>query len=962
MIASTQIAKKEQSRPRRSRRSTTARLAATLTLASGALLLLAPTCGRVSPSRPPADPRQRVEARYAALPLAFEPNRGQSDTRVSFLARGAGYTAFLTRSGAVLALHRAGLRRPGEVALGLDFVGAARGTRLAPAGRLPGNTNYVIGDDPQRWTTALPFYARVTQHAVWPGVDVVWHGSQQRLEYDLVVLPGADPAKIRLAFAGATRLALTHAGDLIVHLPDGGVLTQPAPSAYERIDGRARPVAASYVLRAGNGLSVRIGARDRGRPLVIDPGLVYSTYLGGRGSDAALGIAVDRQGAAYVAGWSASSRFPIRRGALETAYRGATDAFVAKLSPTGIGLSYSTYLGGHGVEEATGIAVDPSGSAYVSGWTESSDFPATARAFRPSFSGGPQVFLAKLDPAGSRPVYSTYLGPIGSATSVTTFSERFGLRGPWGFAVALDGGGAAYVTGWTESRAFPITQGASYTQLPGHFAAFVTKVNPAGSGLVYSTYLGGNARGFAQGNAIAVDATGAAYVTGYTTQRDFPTTPGAFQTTYRGAESTGYAFVTKLSPDGSALAYSTYLGGHRRPFPAGADSAGKGIAVDAGGAAYVTGYTYTRDFPTTPGAFQRRFACCTDVFVTKLTPPGSALSYSTFLGAHNGSLGNGGTAIALDARGDAYVTGWTSPASRGHFPTTPNAFQRTRSGGGNWAFVSKLTSTGAGLAYSTYLGGTDPPGNSFAEEGMAIAVDATGDAYVTGSTYARDFPTTRGAIQTRYAGGPTHASHLGGDVFVTKLPMRASAAPAPPPGVAPGVAGAARVSGTVLIRRRGQTSFTLLIGPALIPTGSEVDTTRGRVRLFAATNTHGGTAQVELYGGRFIFRQRPTAHPVTTFALSQPLTGCGHARAALASRRHRPPRARHVWVTEKRGRFNTRGQYVSTSVQGTTWLTADTCTTSLVKVTQGNVTVRDLIRRLTVTLHAGQRYTARKHR
>ena len=763
------------------RGSTAAGWVAVLVVAAGAVALVAAlTSAPLSRRGDSGGVRQRVARLYAALPLAFEPNRGQSDPRVAFVARGQGYAAFLTRSGAVLVLDKGATRSSttaaaeghqrtlSEVALGLDFVGSRRSARLAPAGRLPGRTSYLLGKRPTRLATTLPSYARVTQHGIWPGVDVVWHGNQQRLEYDLVVAPGADPAMIRVAFAGATRIALDRTGNLRVHLPHGGVVTQPAPVAYERVGHRNAPVAVHYVLLRGNRVSLRIGAHDRTRPVVIDPGLVYSTYLGGGGSDAGVGIAVDRAGAAYVAGWSASTRFPTKRGAVGTAHRGGTDAFVAKLNARGTGLSYSTVLGGRGTDEASGIAVDSSGSAYVSGWTESSNFPSTPGAFQTSYSGEPQVFVAKLNPAGSGLTYATYLGPIGSATFVKHYLQDLDLKRPLSFELALDASGAAYVAGWTSSRSFPTTPGAFQTQASGPLSAFVTKLDPAGTNLVYSTYLGGSDNGVTQANAVGVDATGAAYVTGMTSQRDFPTTPGAFQTTYRGREQASNAFVTKLTPNGSGLAYSTYLSGRRTSRR---DTGGRGIAVDGHGAAYVTGYTYAHDFPTTRGAFQRRFACCTDVFVTKLDPAGSALSYSTLLGTKSGSLANGGTALALDASGDAYVTGWTFP---GHFPTTRNAFQRNQRGCCNWAFMTKLNHTGRALSYSTYLGGTGPAGNSFAEEGTGIAVDAHGDAYVTGSTYSRNFPTTRSAVQRRYAGGPKGASLAGGDAFVTKLSPRRS--------------------------------------------------------------------------------------------------------------------------------------------------------------------------------------------
>jgi hypothetical protein len=399
-------------------------------------------------------------------------------------------------------------------------------------------------------------------------------------------------------------------------------------------------------------------------------------------------------------------------------------------------LSYSTYLGGNGGDCGAAIAVDASGNAYVTGNTTSTDFPTTAGAFQVPFGGNinGDAFVTKLNPTGTALVYSTYLGGSGEDE---------------GQGIAVDAAGNAYVTGYTRSNNFPITAGAFQTTFAdpaGSGDVFVTKIDPTGAALVYSTYLGGSGdeRTWSIGR-IAVDRSGSAYVTGSTLSADFPITAGAFQSVHSGAFDN--PFVTKLDPTGSTLIYSTFLG----------EGTGHGIAVDSNGSAYVIG-NVQGPFPTTSGAVQRTSG---EVFVTKLDPTGTTLIYSTLLGGGR----EGGEAIAVDAEGNAYVTGYTYSAN---FPTTPGAFQPifgdaldppNRFGPDPDAFVTKLNPTGSALVYSTYLGGNG------GDRGAGIAVDAAGNAYVTGGTGSTNFPTTPGAFQ------PT----CGGDAFVTKLDPTGSA-------------------------------------------------------------------------------------------------------------------------------------------------------------------------------------------
>ncbi len=387
-------------------------------------------------------------------------------------------------------------------------------------------------------------------------------------------------------------------------------------------------------------------------------------------------------------------------------------------------LLHSTFLGGLSDEEAYSIAVDASGSAYVTGYTNSTDFPTTPGAFNTTLDGFYDVFVTKLDPTGSGIVYSSYLGG----------SDNEG----WQESIAVDASGSAYVTGYTSSTDFPTTPGAFDTTFDGGGDAFVTKLNATGSGLVYSTFLGGGSDDW--GASIAVDATGSAYVTGYTFSTDFPTTPGAFDTSYNGG---GDAFVAKLNATGSGRIYSTFLGGGGVDFS-------HSIAVDVSGSAYVTGETNSTDFPTIPGAFDTTLdGSSRDAFVTNLNATGSGVVYSTFLGGGAGDLG---WSIAVDASGSAHVTGVTNSTD---FPTTLGAFDTSHNVGVD-AFVAKLNATGSGLLYSTFVGGA---GDN--EWGASIALDATGIAYVTGTTNSLDFPTTPGALDTSLNGGY--------DAFVSRL-------------------------------------------------------------------------------------------------------------------------------------------------------------------------------------------------
>ncbi|MBI2877536.1 MAG: SBBP repeat-containing protein, partial [Candidatus Tectomicrobia bacterium] len=563
---------------------------------------------------------------------------------------------------------------------------------------LPGKSHYFIGNDPQKWRTDLPTYARVQYKGVYPGIDLVFYGNQRQLEYDLLVAPGADPKAIRLAFTGADRLSLDAEGNLVLHIARGEIL-QRAPLIYQEMNGTRERISGRYVLQGKDRVGFEVSAYDPTRPLVIDPVLAYSTYLGGSEDlDFGNGIAVDGPGNAYVTGNAQSDDFPTTLGAWQPAYGGGnSDAFVTKLAPNGA-LVYSTYLGGSSKDFGTGIAADASGNAvYVTGATFSLDFRTTLGAFDMAcgsdgncdapFPGGPgvaDIFVTKLNAAGSAPIYSTYLG---------------GSSADFGHGIAVDGSGNAYVTGMTLSANFPTfptpgaldaTCGTDGNCNPGPSGpqsdAFVTQLNPAGSGLVYSTYLGGSGNEGGGGDisgGIAVDGSGNAYVTGSTDSPDFPTV-NPLQAAFAGGFTD--AFVAKLNAAGSALAYSTYLGGNDGDY-------GEDIAVDSSGNAHVTGSTSSSNFPTRNSLQATLAGGFLDAFVTKLNAAGSGLIYSTYLGGSGpveGTTGrDAGHGIAVDGSGRAYVAGDTSSTD---FPIA-NALQPA-SGGSLDAFIARIEDVG----------------------------------------------------------------------------------------------------------------------------------------------------------------------------------------------------------------------------------------------------------------------------
>lgn len=918
---------------RRSERGAATRL--TVCAVAGATVLgLVGAYGGGLASRAPADrgtppgqsaAKAEAQAAYGRLPMSFEVNKGQTDSRVDFLSRGTGYGLFVTPDEAVLSLKRSSAESaPGEApaspawdALRMQIVGGDPAAKAFSRGALPGKVNHLVGNDPKKWLTGIPTFGQVGYRGVYPGVDVMYYGENDQLEYDFVVAPGADPATIALGFAGATGVSIADNGDLIVSLT-GGELRQTKPRLYQQVGADRLPVDGSFVLKGDGKVGFSVGAYDATRPLVIDPVLAYSTYLGGTATDFGFGIAVDKHGNAYLGGQSGSTNFPSRT-AVPGAPLGGDDAYVAKLNPAGNALVYSTFIGGARAEGGWDLGIDSAGNAYLGGSTASGDdpgttgveagFPTTANAFDRTcgsdgfcnglpagwFTGfeddpntpedetvpapcppatmpagcvtppGPaDNFLLKLNAAGNSLLYSSFVGGAGDEVS----GEASAYPGPLGIAVR---GSRAYVSSWTGSTDFPVKnayQPACASCADGNPDAYLTVLDTSKSGetsLLYSTFLGGN--GIDEGKGVAVDKVGMAYVTGTTldggnpTVNDFPTR-NALQPTYRGGLSD--AFVAKLNPAASgptSLVYSTFLGG-------GGTEEGWAVAVEdgnstTGGKAYVTGYTTSGPnpnaevaddpapdpqpyFPVTEGSYDTHFEGRAttasgstlfldgDAFVVKLKGDGKSLAYSTFLGGPAADYGNG---IAVDSKGQAYVTGWTTcrssrndnlprtetfsdeennlvtvptgrnpgPASltgvpdcdaanqAGAFPqvnpipgeetmdTTPLGLGELHNSP-TGVFVTKLLADGVGVAYSVLL---DGPGF---DRGFALAVRdkdargnllgytdpatgtfvATPEAYVTGRAQV-GYVTTAGALQTTFNGGTSQTPGNGRDAFISKV-------------------------------------------------------------------------------------------------------------------------------------------------------------------------------------------------
>jgi hypothetical protein len=701
--------------------------------AVGAAALSAAVAAPLAPETHPRGTSVHLADHYGRLPLSFEVNRGQAERSVRFLAHGQGYGLYLTADGAVLTLHKPDSgataprsRRMARLGHSPEILGAPSPRKNTPGNRpgaepataatdvvrmqlaganaelhpaglepLPGTANYILGNDPAKWQTGVSTYARVRYAGVYPGVDLVYYGNQRQLEYDFVVAPGADPKPIQLHFDGAKALRLDGAGNLVIAAANGEVAFEK-PAVYQLAGGIRQPIEGRFQLLGDSTAGFALGSYDRTKPLVIDPVLSYATYLGGSTEDFAISVAVDAAGEAYVTGLTWSVDFPLTPGAVEA------------------------------VNQAT------------------------------SANGVSTAFICKLNASGTALLYSTYLG--GVAVADTEYGQ-----GDYSHSIAVDSAGNAYVTGWTYSANFPVTNGAFQTAnnaIPTSEATgFVTKLNANGTGLLYSTYLGGST--LDEPTSIALDSSGNVYTAGFTFSTDYPTSSSAFQTGNNSPNGWN-AFVSKLNSTGTALTYSTYLGGSgENGSMVDGNYALIQVAVDKNGNAYVAGFAQSADFPVTAGVLQIHNNASTNegtnLTLSKLNSTGTGLLYSTFLGgsSYPGDFSEG---LAVDSSGNAYVTGYTYSSD---FPVTGGAFQSTNKGAVNsttTAFATKINSTATALGYSTYLGG------SAGDDAYGLALDGAGDLFLTGTTMSSDFPVTAGAFQS------TIGSASGGaNAFLTEL-------------------------------------------------------------------------------------------------------------------------------------------------------------------------------------------------
>jgi hypothetical protein len=818
---------------------------------------------------------------YGKLPLSFEENQGQTAREVRYVSHGGGYELFLTPQEAVLALrssvprdlspfHRTATlralrkeRRAGQwTAVRMRLEGANPEEQISGMDQLLGKTNYFIGNDPKKWHTDVPSYSRVKYAGVYPGVDLVFYGNQRRLEYDFVVAPGADPKAIALDIDGARRMHINSHGDLVLSVANGEVELQK-PLVYQNLNGQRREIAGGYTLAGDHRVKFTVGSYDRSKPLILDPVLNYSTYLGGGAADVGLAIAVDGSGNAFIAGQTLSTNFPagVKGDGVAGPATNSGASFVAEINPAGTQLLYSGYLSGTVTninEQAFGVAVDSTGKVYVTGQTYATDFPTTANGLKTGTNAGNingTSYITKLDPtvngSGSL-LYSSYLGGTNGTQTV----------GDIGASIAVDTNGIAYVAGYTDSTPsttvtslpnFPLMNGFQTTLNAVTGNAFLAKIDTTKSGaasLLYSTYLGGTAANAAnfllfgdEAFGVAIDAaSGNAYLAGVTSSTDFPTngTVTAFQAISPAGNTQGTAFVTQIDTTkapSTQLIYSTYLGGV-------VFDEALAIALGPNKVAYVTGTTSSNNFPTTTGAFDTSGAASGKAFVSLVDTSKSGattLKYSTFLG---GSHGNTGFGIQVDTANNAYVAGTTNGSvGIDDFPFPPKAsiiggFEPTFPAGAvNTGFIAKLNPVGGGsndLLYSTYFGGSGTATKG--DQIFAIAIDAstTPNIFVTGQTFSTAatfpvFPTTAPTAFQTALNGPS-------DAFVAKLTPISTVAVSPT-SLAFGTVLVGTTSPAQMVTLMNNTNAAIAFTSAVVDNGNPPATPPIVSTDYAATNT-----------------------------------------------------------------------------------------------------------------------------
>jgi len=693
----------------------------------------------------PNSTKTKAQTLYAGLPLSFEQNQGQADGAILFIARHPGMSVLLRRD--EMLLRTAGDTPGSANAIRLKFQRTNPLVTVDGVDELSGHSNYFIGNDPSRWRTNVPTYARVRYQSIYPGIDLVFYGNPQGLEYDFVIRPGADPSAICLGISGATGGSVESGGVLVLRTRTGAIRFHQPVIYQDSASHHRQFVSGGYTVqsrgRDGLQVSFKLAPYDHTRPLIIDPVLDYSTYLGGSGNDYGASVAVDASGNAYIIGQTASLNFPATIGSAEPTHApcGAgycEDAFVTKIDPTGTTIVYSTYLGGSSDEFGVVIAVDPSGNAYVGGDTTSSDFPTTSGAVQRNCGGTcfyNDVFVSELNSTGSALLYSTYLG--GSNDDFIT-----------GIAIY---NGQAIVSGFSGSADFPITAGAYQPNQQGQGSSFVTKYNASGTALAFSTFIG-EVDLWGSGPGLAVDSSGNAYLAGTTMSASFPVTTGAFHTPF--VPSTNL-YISKLNSTGSALIYSALIGG----------AWGSSIVLDSSGNAYVAG-TAGSFYPISAGGLNE---VCNDliqgtetgIIAAKLTSDGSNLLYSAHLCPDRSWPGG----VQVDSSGNFLLTGYTDSK---YLPTTTGALQTAIRNACCFSdgFLTKLNSNGTARSYSTYFGGNS------SDNGSDLAMDRGGNVYLVGSTNSTNF-------RTQY---PLQSANAGlSDAFLAKFTLpkpRVSLSPA----------------------------------------------------------------------------------------------------------------------------------------------------------------------------------------
>ncbi len=640
-----------------------------------------------------------TETRSPRVPVRFEPNLGQAEPGVRFLARAAGYSAMFLADGSVCYFYDAGAQSQ-EYTLRIEFPGRNDDVELAADSRLTSVTNVYEGQDPRGWIASIPNFARLRARSLYPGVDLIWRSRGGDLEQVFLVDPDGDPGRIRIHFPEATSVSLDDTGAAHLGTTMGKLRIHP-PFAYQMVRGRRQKVEIGY--RAdGKVLSFAVGGYDKTRRLVIDPTLSVSTYLGGAGYDRAFAVTIDSSGVMYAAGETAS----LKLSSSVTTVRTSRDVFVSKVAADGTTLVYTTILGSTSNDSARAIALGPDSSVYVAGVSSGTSFPTTTGAYQGTSAGGDDAVAAKLDSTGKL-VWATYVGG-GSADTAT--------------GIAVDASGYAYVTGYTASPAFPTTNGAPQTTHGGGFNdAFLLKLSADGTSLVYSTLLGGSGNDVARG--IAVTTAGVACIAGVSQSANL-TVVNAYQTSHKG---NGDAMVACLNAAGSGWAYVTYLGGK------GVDEA-NAIALDSSGNAYVAGTTYSTDFPVTYGSYQTTRRGGYEAFLAKIAATGATLTFCTLLG---GSGTDTATSVALDSSGAPWIGGYTNSSN---FPTV-DGWQSSLKGGYD-GFAAQFSLNGKSLLASSYIGGT-------AEDRVLSIAASSLKVAVAGLTASTNFPVTTGAQQTK---------------------------------------------------------------------------------------------------------------------------------------------------------------------------------------------------------------------